>query len=174
MDNYNYEFRKVTDNLFLNAGDFMFLIYKTTEGSHLIKCIVFFFIFFYLQIPLNACLQGLGKAKVVFLSSTFINFLRTILLVIFCFNNNLNFNALILSITIEVIIGFIINYTLVFSLSLIFIISFSVGIFLKSYDINYLIIFIVTSFVLLSLSFFMDFLWIESMKSIFKKRIKLK
>lgn len=174
-------------NLFLSADSFMFLIYKTTEGSHLIKYIVFFFIFFYLQIPLNACLQGLGKAKVVFFSSTFINFLRTILLVVFCFNKNLNFNALVLSITIEVIIGFIINFTLVkkitkfkinlgnlFSLFMIFIISFCVGIFLKSYDINYLIIFTVTSFILLSLSFFMDFLWIESMRSIFKKRIKLK
>lgn len=169
-------------NLFFNADEFMFLIYRTKEGSHLIKYVIFFFLFFYLQVPLISTLHGLGEAKKVFISSTVVNILRTIFLIVFCLSKNLNFNALLVSITLEIIIGFIINYSLIkkitkfkffkgdiFSLFMIFIIGFLICSLLKSYNINYLIIFVITSLIILTLSFFMDFLWIESLMSILKK-----
>ena len=169
-------------NLFFNAPDFMYLIYRTKEGSHLIKYVIFFFLFFYLQVPLISTLHGLGEAKKVFISSTVVNFLRTIFLLILCFSKKLNFNALLVSIVLEIIIGFIINYSLIkkltnfkfnvgdiFSLIMIFVIGFLICSLLKSYNTNYLIIFFISSFVILLLSYFMDFLWIESLMSIFKK-----
>lgn len=170
-------------NLFINAKEFMLLIYNTTEGSEIIKYFVWFFIFYYLQIPIVAILQAIGMSKKVFITSTINNFLRTILLLIFSLNKIINFNSLILAITISLIIGFIINlYQLlksthfkfnirnIITLLLITIIATSIGILLKAYNINYLFILFITSCIVILLSLWQDFIWIESIKNILKKR----
>ncbi len=170
-------------NLFLNAPEFMMLIYKTTEGSYVIKYFIILFIFYYLHIPIVAILQAIGFSKKVFVASTINNLIRTFLLLFFSFSNKINFNSLIISISISIIIGFIINYHQLkketsfkidyknlLMLFLIFIIAFSIGLLLKSYEINYIIILTITSITVFLLSLWQDFIWIESLKNIFKKR----
>lgn len=164
-------------NLFLNASDLMVLIYNTTEGSHLIKYFAFIFILYYLHIPLVSILQAIGFAKKVFITSTINNIIRIISLLLFSFSKVINYQSLIIAISFSIIISFFINYYQIkkltsfkfnlkniFLLSLISIIGLFIGLLMKSYQINYLVILFVTSFVVFILSLWQDFIWIESFK----------
>lgn len=164
-------------NLFVNADKFMYLLYKTTEGSYTIKYFVWFYISYYLQIPIVAILQSIGKSKQVFIASTINNLIRTFLLIILSFSVNINFTSLLIAITLSVVTGFIINmYNLIKSthfkfnkgniliLFMILIITLSITIILKSYNIHYLLVLIISSIITISLALWQDFLWIESLK----------
>jgi len=68
---------------YLYPAEFMQLIYNTTEGASYLRPFVLVFVLYYLQAPVNAILQALGKAKMLFLTSTVFNILRVVLILLF-------------------------------------------------------------------------------------------
>lgn len=63
--------------------EFMKLIYNTSNGTAYLRPYVFLFVLYYLHPPVNAILQALGKAKMLFVTSTIFNVLRVIFILLF-------------------------------------------------------------------------------------------
>lgn len=124
----------ITIVLFFYPSEVMNLIYNTSKGSTDIKKYVFFFIPYYLQLPLSAIYQALGQAKSLFKISSFFNILRIILIIILSLIPSINYQSLMLATTITLILNCLVIYLKIKKLT-----SFSVS-FRQS--INLLIIFI--------------------------------
>lgn len=145
-------------NLFLFANDYMYLIYKTTEGTLYIKYIIFIFICYYIHIPINSILQATGHNKEVFITSSITNILRLILLVIFSHVNFIGLDSIIYATTSTVIIGFLIsfillikytklkfNYSKIISLCLISIFILFLSILLKYFNFKFYLVLLFNS-----------------------------
>ena len=68
--------------IFFYHNDLMSFIYNTTIGADIAKSFSLIFIFYYISTITNSILQAMGKIKVLFFNSVFINCFRLILIVI--------------------------------------------------------------------------------------------
>lgn len=166
----------LSSNLYFFNKDYMNLIYKTNEGTKWIKPLTFYFLCYYIHIPVVTILQILGNDKFVFWTNTINNFIRLLLIFILSFNTKIGLNSIILSTTITMVLGFIIHlYKLIkeskFTINLnnlllltcISIITFCICKILFTLNINYLICLVISSLICLSLSIKYRLIWIESL-----------
>lgn len=145
-------------NLFLFAEEYMYLIYKTTEGTNYIKYISFIFICYYIHVPINSILQATGHNKKVFITSSITNILRLVLLVILSYIDFIGLDSIIYATTATVVIGFLISFILlikytklklniskILSLFLITIFTLSLSILLKNFNIKFYLILLINT-----------------------------
>lgn len=170
-------------NLFFFSEEYMNLIYGTIEGTFFIKYLTFFFICYYLHVIIVAILQACGYSRNVFKVSTIINFLRLGFITLLSFIESINLNSVLFGTTLAMIIGFIwnlifllktthyqINFKNILILLLIIAISMSITFILKKLNVHFLIIFVINSFIFISLAIWQKLIQIES----FKKQNNLK
>lgn len=100
----------ITIILFFYPNDIMHFIYNTTKGASDVKKYVFFFLPYYLQVPLSAIYQALGKAKSLFKISSFFNILRILLIIILSLIPSINFDSLIVATFVTLILNFFVIF----------------------------------------------------------------
>ncbi len=166
-------------NLFLFSKEYMHIIYGTTSGTAYIKYLTFLFLFYYLHIPVVSILQASGYTKKVFITSTIINFLRLVLLVIFSFIRHIGLNSVLLATTLTMLLGFLVNFLQLVKIThfkikfsnllivlLIFIIGLGVSIILKGLKVPFLVNTLINSIIVIILAFWQNLLTIASFKKI--------
>ncbi len=107
----------ITIILFYFPSDIMKLIYGTTLGTSDIKLFVFFFLPYYLQAPLVAIYQAMGKSKDLFILSTIFDCLRLLLIVLLSMVPFISYSSLMIATTITLDLSFIIIFFKVIKLS---------------------------------------------------------
>lgn len=165
-------------NLFYFSKDYMHLIYRTTEGTEYISFLCFFFLFYYIDIPLVSILQALGKSKQLFASSTIIHILRLLLIVIFSCIPSLGLYSILFASTLTLIIGTITHFIQIRKytsyspsvqrlcyIMITFLTTFLLMVVLQKLGIHYLWILFATASCMIILSILFKLIWIESIFS---------
>ncbi len=163
--------------LFFYPNELMKLIYGTTEGTTFIKPYVFFFLFYYLQMPFSAILQAIGKTKIPFLFSSFYSILRLLLIIGLSFIPSISVNSIFYailitmflhSLTVIILVFKYTNYKLninnLLTLSLISIIAFGLLFILNKIFHNFIINSIIISLIYLFLTYSFNLIDIKSLK----------
>lgn len=133
-------------------GEIMNLIYGTTSGSDLVKPIVFIFLIYYLHAPIISILQAIGKAKLIFITSTIFNFARLILILGLAFIPSINYLSVLYAIIICMILSVVVNliqlvglihyrfnYQNIFNLLILGLLTFCLSLIFKNFAVNYLL-----------------------------------
>ena len=94
--------------LFINPELFLNIIYKTNKGTNYIKVLSLFFIFIYLQYPLESILQALGKSKTI-MKNNIIGILSKLIIIITFSFTNIGLYNLIIGIILNIIITTILH-----------------------------------------------------------------
>ncbi len=100
----------ITIILFFYPNEVMNLVYNTTKGASDVKKYVFFFLPYYLGVPLSAIYQALGEAKSLFQISSFFNILRILLIILLSMIPSINLNSLLVATSITLILNFIVIF----------------------------------------------------------------
>lgn len=85
----------ITVLLFFYADQFMLFVYGTTQGARDVSMYAFFFLPYYIQAPICAIYQALGKSKQLFIISVIFNFARIALIVVLAFIPSINLQSLL-------------------------------------------------------------------------------
>lgn len=163
-------------------SEFMHLIYNTTEGASYIKRFIFIFIFYYLQAPLHAIMQGIGKSKLLFSTSTFFNILRIILIILFSAFPTIGLNSILYAILLTMVMNvLVILYQLIkitsyrfdwqniFNIIILTISTVALNLFLvKFVKLPYLIHSLILTFYFIIIGFVLKIIKIESLS--FKRK----
>lgn len=83
------------------AREYMMLIYRTDIGSDYAEKLGALFILFYLQAPINAVMQAVGRAKTLFHISLFTNIIKLILIFSLAFIPRITYDSLIIAMLIN-------------------------------------------------------------------------
>ncbi len=170
--------------LTIYAFEYMQLIYGTTSGATYVSKYAFLFITYYLTMPITSIMQALGKARVLFVVSTFFNILRIILIMGLSFFDFINLDSIFFAIIITLILNTIVNIIIVVKttkyrfnyhniINIMLISTFTLGLtfLLKNVtSLNYLLVSTIVSAVYLILNYTFGLLDVESFK---KKKLKL-
>lgn len=147
----------ITIILFFYPGEIMNFVYNTTKGASDVKKYVFFFLPYYLGVPLSAIYQALGKAKSLFRISSFFNILRILLIVLLSIIPSINLNSLIIATFITLILNFIVVFLKIkkltslnvsfhqsFNLLITFVFCFMLVLFFDTINLNFYLSIIIT------------------------------
>lgn len=162
--------------------EFMNLIYKTNEGANYIKQFIFIFIFYYFQAPLQAMMQGIGKAKYLFYTSTFFNLLRIILILLLSTFTNIGLDSILYAILITMVLSVITNLIKLFkatsyqfdwkniiNIIILIIFSFSVNSLLLLFKLSFLLHSLILAVLFLLAGLSLKIITIESLSTKRKK-----
>lgn len=143
------------------------LLFKTTIGSNLVKKYIYIFIVFYFISPFSTVLLSTGKSKQLFIFSTIVHIIKIISLFILPYFTN---EALILSYLLSYFILFVIlvislfskyhfklQFSNIFSITIIFIIAKLSDILISQFINSFIIKIIITSTIYLSFCTFFVF-----------------
>ena len=81
--------------LFINPNIFLKLLYKTNHGTYYLRALAPFFIFLYIQIPLESVLQAINKSKKVMINNILGTIIKLLLIFILSFLKIGLFNLII-------------------------------------------------------------------------------
>lgn len=147
----------ITIILYFYPSEIMNFVYNTTKGASDVKKYVFFFLPYYLGVPLSAIYQALGKAKSLFRISSFFNILRILLIILLSIIPSINLNSLIIATFITLILNFIVIFFKIkkltslnvsfhqsFNLLITFVFSFMLVLFFDTINLNFYLSIIIT------------------------------
>jgi len=99
-----------TTILYLFAQELMTVIYKSPQAAPFLKFIAPFFLFYYLQTPLQSALVGLGQAKTAMFNNMISKGTTLLLIYPLCANLKLGMYGVILAISIGVILETLLHF----------------------------------------------------------------
>lgn len=148
--------------LFNYSNEYMNLIYGTNIGSSYVKFFVFPFLLFYLEPPIVAILQAMGKSKKLLTFSIFTNILKLSLIFLLTLVPKITYNSLILAMVVNSLVitltllfylknitNLKFNLTNIISIIILFTLTFFTILLLKRLNINYLLTSIISSLLFL-------------------------
>jgi stage V sporulation protein B len=97
--------------IYLFAPELMTVIYHAPDASPLLKLIAPFFLFNYLQTPLQSALVGMGQAKTAMFNNIIAKFATVALIYPLATNQKLGINGVVLAISIGVILETILHFS---------------------------------------------------------------
>lgn len=138
--------------LYFYPHDIMNFIYNTTNGTTEIKKYVIFFIPYYIQAPIAAIYQAIGKSKQLSIFSSLFNILRLLLILLLSTFSKISYDSLIIStfITLDLFVcilffkikkltSFKISFNQSISIFLLTLLSIFTTIIFKHFNINFII-----------------------------------
>lgn len=163
--------------LFLYPAEFMNLIYNTSKGVSYIRPFVFLFSLYYIQAPIVAILQAIGKSKLIFWCSTIINLFRLVLIAGLSFIPKIGITSIFYAITATAIISTIIvflflvkylkykpDFSNILNIILLLLITFGIGILIKRIiPINFIFNSLIIAVLFASLTIYLKLLDIKSL-----------
>ena len=100
----------VTVLLFSFSKEYMLLIYNTEIGSNYARNLCFWFVLFYIQAPLFAIMQALGRARYLFYFSIIVSVVKIGLIFGLTFIPWISYDSLIISLLISTMISTLVIY----------------------------------------------------------------
>lgn len=113
----------ITCLLFNYSKEYMNFIYKTDIGSNYVKLFIFPFLLFYIEPPLVAILQAIGKSKQLLVFSVITNIIKLSLIFLLTLIPKISYHSLIISMVINVVL---VTLTLLFYLKNIISLKFNI------------------------------------------------